>query len=96
MNNPTYEFFPPKNINGHNGTQIPSQVSPHSIPRVSEANLVCVKFLLDTLNANHFPIMFELPGGSLFIAANTQAMIFNWKGNTETRLPGIPNGVRVT
>jgi len=24
------------------------------------------------------------------------AMIFNWRTNTETRLPGIPNGVRVT
>jgi hypothetical protein len=26
MNNPSYEFFPPKNINGFNGVQIPSQV----------------------------------------------------------------------
>jgi hypothetical protein len=25
VNNPSYEFYPPKNINGHNGTQIPSQ-----------------------------------------------------------------------
>ncbi|KAJ7257666.1 glyoxal oxidase N-terminus-domain-containing protein [Mycena rebaudengoi] len=25
MNNPTYEFYPPKNINGFNGLQIPSQ-----------------------------------------------------------------------
>ena len=40
--------------------------------------------------------MFELPDGTLFLAANTQAMIFNWKTNVETRLPGIPNGVRVT
>ncbi|KAF8518687.1 glyoxal oxidase N-terminus-domain-containing protein [Hysterangium stoloniferum] len=78
ISNPTYEFFPPKNINGHNGLQIPSQ------------------FLKDTLNGNHFPIIFELPDGTLFIAANNQSMIFNWRTNTETRLPHIPNGVRVT
>jgi hypothetical protein len=40
--------------------------------------------------------MFELPDGTLFIAANNQCMIFNWRTNVETRLPGIPNGVRVT
>ena len=40
--------------------------------------------------------MVELPDGTLFIAANTLAMVFNWRTNTETRLPGIPNGVRVT
>lgn len=39
--------------------------------------------------------MFELPDGTLFVAANELAMIFNWKTNTETRLPGIPNGVRI-
>ncbi|KAK0192258.1 glyoxal oxidase N-terminus-domain-containing protein [Armillaria mellea] len=78
INNPTYEFFPPKNINGHNGVQIPSQ------------------FLLTTLNGNHFPIMIYLPDGTIFVAANQDAMIFNWQANTETALPGIPNGVRVS
>ncbi|KAF9568286.1 copper radical oxidase [Agrocybe pediades] len=78
VNNPTYEFYPPKNIHGFNGLQIPS------------------KFLVDTLNGNHFPNMIYLPDGNIFIAANQQAMIFNWRTNTETRLPGIPNGVRVS
>ncbi|KAF8511439.1 glyoxal oxidase N-terminus-domain-containing protein [Gautieria morchelliformis] len=78
LNNPSYEFYPPKNINGHNGTQIPSQ------------------FLIDSLNANQFPLIIGLPDGTLFIVANTLSMIFNWRTNTETRLPGIPNGVRVT
>ncbi|KAK0445993.1 glyoxal oxidase N-terminus-domain-containing protein [Desarmillaria tabescens] len=78
INNPTYEFFPPKNINGHNGVQIPSQ------------------FLHDTLNANHFPFMTYLPDGTIFVAANQNAMIFNWQANTETALPGIPNGVRIS
>ncbi|KAJ8517396.1 hypothetical protein ONZ45_g5405 [Pleurotus djamor] len=78
MNNPTYEFYPPKNTNGFNGLQIPSQ------------------FLRDTLNGNHFPNLHYLPDGRIFISANQQAMIFNWKTNTETRLPNIPNGVRIS
>ncbi|KDR84528.1 hypothetical protein GALMADRAFT_220246 [Galerina marginata CBS 339.88] len=80
-NNPSYEFYPPKNINGNqgfNGVKIPSQ------------------FLVDTLNSNHYPILVYLPDGTIFVAANQQAMILNWRTNTETRLPGIPNGVRVS
>ncbi|KAF8155223.1 glyoxal oxidase N-terminus-domain-containing protein [Mycena galopus ATCC 62051] len=77
-NNPSYEFYPPKNINGFNGLKIPSP------------------FLATTLNANLFPIVMELPDGTLFVAANQRAMIFNWRTNTETQLPGIPNGVRVS
>ncbi|KAJ7267800.1 glyoxal oxidase N-terminus-domain-containing protein [Mycena rebaudengoi] len=77
-NNPSYEFYPPKNINGFNGLKIPSP------------------FLASTLNANLFPIVMELPNGNLFVAANQKAMIFNWKTNTETPLPGIPNGVRIS
>ncbi|KAJ7272065.1 copper radical oxidase [Mycena haematopus] len=53
-------------------------------------------FLVDTLNSNLFPIAFVLPDGTIFMAANTDAMIYNWKDNTEHRLPSIPNGVRVT
>ncbi|KAJ6621537.1 glyoxal oxidase N-terminus-domain-containing protein [Mycena sp. CBHHK59/15] len=78
MNNPSYEFFPPKNINGFNGLKIPSQ------------------FLTDTLNGNHFPNLVTLPDGTLFVSANQAAMILNWKTNTETRLPAIPNGVRIS
>ncbi|KAJ7125749.1 glyoxal oxidase N-terminus-domain-containing protein [Mycena crocata] len=78
INNPSYEFYPPKNINGFNGLKIPS------------------KFLTDTLNGNHFPNLVALPDGTLFVSANQGAMILNWKTNTETRLPGIPNGVRIS
>jgi len=78
MNNPTYEFWPPKAIHGSNGMPIPMQ------------------FLRDTLNANLFPMAFLLPDGKLFIAANTEAMIYNWRENTEQRLPSLPNGARVT
>lgn len=77
-NNPTIEYFPPKNINGFNGLPVPSQ------------------FLTETLNSNLFPIAFLLPDSSVFVAANRDAMIYNWRSNTERRLPQIPNGVRVT
>lgn len=76
--NPSYEFFPPKNINDFNGLRIPSQ------------------FFVDTLNGNTFPHVLALPDGRLFVAANNGAMLFDWKTNTEYRLPNFPNGVRVT
>ncbi|KAI0691022.1 copper radical oxidase [Cytidiella melzeri] len=77
-NNPTIEYFPPKDINGENGLPIKLQ------------------FFVDTLNSNLFPIAFSLPDGKVFMAANHDAMIYDWKNNVERRLPQIPNGVRVT
>ncbi|KAF7338079.1 Copper radical oxidase [Mycena venus] len=53
-------------------------------------------FLQDTLNSNLFPIAFVLPDGNIFMAANNDAMLYNWKDHMERRLPLIPNGVRVT
>ncbi|PVF98861.1 hypothetical protein CPB86DRAFT_873015 [Serendipita vermifera] len=77
-NNPTIEYFPPKNLHGFNGLPIPSP------------------FLADTLNSNLFPIAILLPDSRVFVAANQDAMVYDWKANTEQRLPRIPNGVRVT
>lgn len=57
---------------------------------------IYLPFLVDTLNANLFPIAFTLPDGKVFMAANQDAMIYDWKANTEQRLPRIPNGVRIT
>ncbi|KAF8163569.1 copper radical oxidase [Crassisporium funariophilum] len=78
VNNPTIEFYPPKNIHGFNGLPIP------------------LPFLANTLNSNLFPIVFVLPDGKIFMAANQDAMIYDWTTNTERYLPKIPNGVRVT
>ena len=77
-NNPTVEYYPPKDIQGSNGMP------------------VTLQFLVDTLNSNLFPIAFSLPDGKIFVAANNDAMIYDWQSNTERRLPQIPNGVRVT
>jgi len=55
-----------------------------------------LQFLVDTLASNLFPIAFSLPDGTVFMAANRDAIIYNWQTNTERKLPQIPNGVRVT
>ncbi|GAA5885181.1 hypothetical protein JCM6882_007263 [Rhodosporidiobolus microsporus] len=54
------------------------------------------EFLHDALNSNLYPIMWTLPSGYVFIAANKLAMLYDWKTNTERRLKTLPNGVTVT
>ena len=78
VNNPTIEYYPPKNLHGKNGLPI-------ELP-----------FLVKTLPSNLFPIAFSLPNGNVFMAANRDAIIYDWKTNTEMELPQIPHGVRVT
>jgi hypothetical protein len=53
-------------------------------------------FLARTVPTNLFPRGFALPDGTVFIVANNQSIIYDIEKNTETRLPDIPNGVRVT
>ncbi|EFP83743.1 uncharacterized protein PGTG_09456 [Puccinia graminis f. sp. tritici CRL 75-36-700-3] len=54
-------------------------------------------FLNRTLITNLFPIVIVLPiPDVIFIGANNDAILYNWKTNTETPLPPFPNGVRVT
>ncbi|WAR58015.1 hypothetical protein PtB15_5B245 [Puccinia triticina] len=54
-------------------------------------------FLNRSLVTNLFPIVIVLPiPETIFIAANNDAMLYNWKTNTESPLPPFPNGVRVT
>ncbi|KAJ7778219.1 glyoxal oxidase N-terminus-domain-containing protein [Mycena metata] len=53
------------------------------------------QFLLDAEPVNMFPRSFVLPSGHVFVIANNITMIYDIATNTETRLPPIPNGVRV-
>jgi len=53
-------------------------------------------FLNRTLPVNLFPRIFALPDGKVFMVANNQSIIYDIEANTETVLPEIPNGVRVT
>jgi hypothetical protein len=54
-------------------------------------------FLNRTLITNLFPIVVVLPiPDMIFIGANNDAILYNWKTNTEVALPPFPSGVRVT
>ncbi|TFK33493.1 glyoxal oxidase precursor, partial [Crucibulum laeve] len=53
-------------------------------------------FLQRSLPTNLFPRAFALPDGQIFMIANNQSIIYDIEKNTETILPDIPNGVRVT
>ncbi|KAJ7194737.1 glyoxal oxidase N-terminus-domain-containing protein [Mycena pura] len=53
-------------------------------------------FLERTVPVNLFPRTFALPDGKVFIVANNQSIIYDIEANTETILPDLPNGVRVT
>ncbi|ORY90614.1 copper radical oxidase [Leucosporidium creatinivorum] len=91
--NPTFEFFPPKN----NGLQFYSKfLHARRIARRTASLTDTDDTHPQALNSNLFPIAYLLPDGNVFVAANRIAMIYNWKTNTERRVPGIPNGVTVT
>ncbi|KAJ7767040.1 glyoxal oxidase N-terminus-domain-containing protein [Mycena maculata] len=53
------------------------------------------QFLLDAEPVNMFPRSFVLPSGHVFVIANNITMIYDVETNTETRLPDIPNGIRI-
>ncbi|GAA5973363.1 hypothetical protein JCM11641_003093 [Rhodosporidiobolus odoratus] len=53
-------------------------------------------FLHDALKSNLFPVVYTLPSGYVFFAANQIAMLYDWKTNTERRLKKFPNGVTIT
>lgn len=82
MNNPTIEYFPPKKLDfAPRSPQLP-------IPS---------PFLIRTLASNLYPIVITLPTpDTVFMAANNDAMLYNWRTGVERPLPAFPNGVRVT
>ncbi|KAK7451010.1 hypothetical protein VKT23_012687 [Stygiomarasmius scandens] len=53
-------------------------------------------FLDRSLPANLFPRAFALPDGKIFMVSNNQSAIYDIETRTETPLPDLPNGVRVT
>ena len=59
-------------------------------------SLLFLILLSGSLPANLFPRAFALPDGRVFMVANNQSIIYDIEKNTETILPDIPNGVRVT
>ncbi|EUC55446.1 copper radical oxidase [Rhizoctonia solani AG-3 Rhs1AP] len=63
---------------------------------IGDNGVIHLNFLINTLNSNLFPIAFTIPDGRIFVAANQDAMIYNWRTNHEQMLPPLPNRVRVT
>ncbi|KAF8149331.1 glyoxal oxidase precursor [Crassisporium funariophilum] len=59
------------------------------VPRLSA-------FLERSLPVNLFPRVFALPDGRALMIANNQTIIYDIEKKTETILPDVPNGVRVT
>ncbi|KAI8064493.1 glyoxal oxidase N-terminus-domain-containing protein [Gongronella butleri] len=54
-----------------------------------------MQFLNDTMPYNLYPFVFVLPDGNLFIFANKQSMIFDYKNNKVVKkLPDIPGVTR--
>ncbi|KAJ7580142.1 glyoxal oxidase N-terminus-domain-containing protein [Mycena floridula] len=53
-------------------------------------------FLERSLPTNLFPRIFSLPDGKVFMVANNQSIIYDIEAESETILPDLPNGVRVT
>ncbi|KAK7054626.1 hypothetical protein VNI00_003089 [Paramarasmius palmivorus] len=62
----------------------------------SNGSPIHMPFLHETIGSNLFPHAFSLPDGRVFVAANQDAMIYDWRVHTELRLPRLPNGVRVS
>ncbi|ORY24774.1 glyoxal oxidase precursor [Naematelia encephala] len=54
-----------------------------------------LQFLLKTMPVNLFPLTWLLPSGNLFIQAEFQAEIFDYKNNLEYYIEDIPDCVRV-
>jgi hypothetical protein len=111
-NNPSYEFYPPKNINGESivlkfqiiltrttrfqrpqdsqpipGLDAERQPVPdcYGTPRRQSLRRSKPKGTVVSSDRHSYPRLYD-----------RKAMIFNWKTNTETPLPGIPNGVRIS
>ncbi|KAJ7765155.1 glyoxal oxidase N-terminus-domain-containing protein [Mycena olivaceomarginata] len=53
-------------------------------------------FLERSLPVNLFPRVFALPDGKVFMLANNQTIIYDIEKKTETILPDLPNGQRVS
>ncbi|KAF7310082.1 hypothetical protein MIND_00381500 [Mycena indigotica] len=53
-------------------------------------------FLVRAGKTNMFPRIFSLTDGTIFMVAGNQSIIYNVDTKKETRLPDIPNGVKVS
>ncbi len=91
----SFEFFPPKESTPRPSAflnrSLPSNLFPRCAPSFSHRIFINVSVL--TIPSNS---LFSLPDGKVFMVANNQSIIYDVEADTETVLPDIPNGVRVT
>ncbi|KAL0066472.1 hypothetical protein AAF712_006515 [Marasmius tenuissimus] len=83
-------------INNHTDNNPTVEYYPPKSLHGSKGRPIHMPFLEKTVGSNLFAIAISLPDGRVFIAANRDAMIYDWRTNTEIHLPRLPNGVRVT
>ncbi|GAA5854744.1 hypothetical protein JCM9279_007012 [Rhodotorula babjevae] len=81
---------------GYNAQEATENPTLEFFPPRGDGLPVYSSFLHDALNSNLFPVMFTLPSGYVFIAANQMAMLYDTKKNIERRLKPFPNGVTIT
>jgi hypothetical protein len=65
-------------------------------PSISSLGKGLIDYLLFDLSLNTLISVLALPDGTVLMIANNQTIIYDIEKNTETILPDIPNGVRVT
>lgn len=92
--NPTnnIEFFPPKD----GGVPRPMDFLVRTLPANLFPRWVTPSFYFCLTTHFQWVRVIALPDGRIFMAANNQTAIYDMETNTETRLPDIPNGVRIS
>lgn len=71
---------------GYNNAESTDNPTFEHYPAKGDGMQIYSKFLHDALNSNLFPVVFTLPSGYVFIAANKMAMLYDTVTNTERRL----------
>ncbi|KAG8908124.1 hypothetical protein FRB99_000152 [Tulasnella sp. 403] len=63
-------------------------------PRRGDGAAIALNFLLVTLPANLYPLVWLLPSGNLFMTTNWKTEIFDYKNNVEHPGPDMPYAIR--
>jgi hypothetical protein len=76
------------NNNPHDGAELTYEFHPSNGQTPLEVN-----FLVKTSGLNAYPLTWLMSSGKMFMQANLSSTLWDYKDNTETALPDMPNGV---
>ncbi|KAF7352903.1 Glyoxal oxidase [Mycena venus] len=76
------------NNNPHDGAELTYEFHPSNGQTPQEVN-----FLVKTSGLNAYPLTWLMSSGKMFMQANLSSTLWDYKDNTETALPDMPNGV---